>query len=187
MSEKQGFWSSLPGILTGVAAVITALTGLYVAVFNFTGDTPAENPEPATSIGNVSTEIGGEQDEPVINPLPDSPGFGSPKIVHSKPPETLVEKDFAAFPKTGPLVMCEHFPSVNSVNSLMSWSNHYHKKIVEGHESKPEYSCNKAIGNRGRAHCMEPDNQEIRQALLESLALCRKLGFEWHQVSLNKK
>ena len=28
MAEKSGFWSSIPGILTGIAAVITALTGL---------------------------------------------------------------------------------------------------------------------------------------------------------------
>lgn len=34
MAEQSsgGFWSSLPGILTGFAAVITAITGLYLAV-----------------------------------------------------------------------------------------------------------------------------------------------------------
>jgi uncharacterized protein YgiM (DUF1202 family) len=34
MSEdKKGFWASVPGILTGIAAVLTAITGLYVAVW----------------------------------------------------------------------------------------------------------------------------------------------------------
>ena len=179
MSEQKGFWSSLPGILTGFAAVITALTGLYIAVLNFTGDTSDENSGPGTAAGTPLTGNGKKHDTPVIDPLPDT------KDIIVKAPEQLTEKDFTAFPKTGPLVMCEHFPSVNSIDSLMSWSNHYHKKLVEGHESNPEYSCNKAIGNRGRAHCMELDNQEIRQALLESLALCRKLGFEWHQVTPN--
>ena len=32
-NQKKSFWTSLPGILTGVAAIITAITGLYVAVF----------------------------------------------------------------------------------------------------------------------------------------------------------
>ena len=172
MSEQKGFWSSLPGILTGVAAVITALTGLYVAVYNFTGDTS----DPEDSGTEVIVEL------PKTGGNMKNSGSSSNS---TKPSEPLTEKDFAAFPKTGPLVMCEHFPSVNSVDSLMSWSNHYHEKIVEGHESKPEYSCNKAIGYRGRAHCMELENVEIRQALLESLALCRKLGFEWHQVTFN--
>lgn len=47
------FWSSLPGILTGVAAIVTALTGLYVAVRG-SGDSTAEvasvpPPAPATA------------------------------------------------------------------------------------------------------------------------------------------
>jgi len=33
MPEKSsGFWGSIPGILTGIAAVITATTGLYLAM-----------------------------------------------------------------------------------------------------------------------------------------------------------
>ena len=33
MTEKQqSFWTTLPGILTGVAAIITAITGLYLAI-----------------------------------------------------------------------------------------------------------------------------------------------------------
>lgn len=30
-NRKKSFWSTLPGILTGLAAVITAITGLYLA------------------------------------------------------------------------------------------------------------------------------------------------------------
>jgi len=32
MAEKKSFWTTLPGILTGIAAVITAATGLYLAL-----------------------------------------------------------------------------------------------------------------------------------------------------------
>ena len=30
--KKQSFWSTMPGILTGVAAVLTAVTGLWLAI-----------------------------------------------------------------------------------------------------------------------------------------------------------
>ena len=30
--EQKGFWTSMPGILTGLATVVTAITGLYMAV-----------------------------------------------------------------------------------------------------------------------------------------------------------
>lgn len=187
MSEQQGFWTSLQGILTGIAAVITAITGLYIAVFNNGDSNAVETVD--TSGTTIST--------PVVKPNEGSldQGLKSPVLIAAqegkksetvKSSETLpkpVNKNLPAFPETGPLVDCKQFPSVNSITSLMSWSNHYHKKIVEGHESNPEYSCNHAVGNRARAHCMELDNMEIRQALLESLTLCRRTGFEWTQVT----
>jgi hypothetical protein len=36
--RKKDFWSTLPGILTGIAAMLSALTGIYLAVR--TGDRP---------------------------------------------------------------------------------------------------------------------------------------------------
>lgn len=44
--EKKAFWTSIPGILVGVAAVITAVTGLYVSVRPTDRDAVA--PRPAT-------------------------------------------------------------------------------------------------------------------------------------------
>jgi hypothetical protein len=48
--EKPPFWSSLPGILTGVAAVITAATGLYLA----SRDAPSK-PDAAAVGGTLAT------------------------------------------------------------------------------------------------------------------------------------
>lgn len=44
MSSKPSFWTSLPGILTGSAAVLTALTGIYLAF----RDRPAPPAQPTT-------------------------------------------------------------------------------------------------------------------------------------------
>ena len=33
-SEKQSFWTTLPGILTGIAALLTAVTGLMIAFYS---------------------------------------------------------------------------------------------------------------------------------------------------------
>ena len=46
--SKPGFWSTLPGILTGAAALIASMTGLF-AVFNRAPSTPppASAPVPA--------------------------------------------------------------------------------------------------------------------------------------------
>ena len=50
MATKKSFWVTLPGILTGIAAVITALTGLLLALNNFecpNGGEPPPPPPPA--------------------------------------------------------------------------------------------------------------------------------------------
>ena len=181
MTGKQGFWTSLPGILTGFAAVITALTGLYVAVYNFT---PENTDDGQTADTAVITET--------INPTERShqeQGLQAGqktlqvKTEQSKTVKQINKTDLKAFPETGPLVICEDFPSVNRVDSLMSWSNHYHSNIINPRDYKPEYACDKAIGYRARAHCLQLDNAQIRQRLLETLGLCRKIGFEWHEVT----
>jgi hypothetical protein len=45
---KQNFWTTMPGILTGIAALLTAATGLFVAVYHSAGSSPSnEHPAPA--------------------------------------------------------------------------------------------------------------------------------------------
>lgn len=41
MSEKKSFFQTLPGILTGLAALLSAVTGLYIA---FSNERPIESP-----------------------------------------------------------------------------------------------------------------------------------------------
>jgi len=63
-NEKQNFWTTLPGILTGLAAVLTAGTGLFLALSHprdaasqserpaapiLSGATPASSAQPAAS------------------------------------------------------------------------------------------------------------------------------------------
>ena len=182
MTDKKGFWTSLPGILAGIAAVVTALTGLYVAVLNFTPETSDGN-KPVAEQVVINNEITATE-TPYQDPrLLTKEQREELKTEQSKALRQLNEDDFKTFPKTGPLVICEHFPSVNSVDSLMSWSNHYHKNIINPRDYQPKHACDKTIGYRARAHCKQPENLEIRQSLLETLSLCRKIGFEWHQVT----
>ncbi len=46
--QKKSFWTSLPGILTGIAAVVTAITSLYIAVIK--GSKPLKPDSPITNI-----------------------------------------------------------------------------------------------------------------------------------------
>lgn len=51
IKKKKSFWTSLSGILTGVAAIITAVTGLYIAI-NRNGEPP---PIPAPTLHPTAT------------------------------------------------------------------------------------------------------------------------------------
>lgn len=42
--EQKAFWTSLPGIFTGLATVVTAVTGLYIAVGKQNPAPPREQP-----------------------------------------------------------------------------------------------------------------------------------------------
>ncbi len=173
MTDKtQGFWSSIPGILTGIAAVLTAFTGLYHVMNG--GSSTAKPDLPVTG-------------EPSPSPSPPIDNDGS--MVHqgsgstTKPVEQQV-REKVPFPETGPLVDCTLFPTVNNVTSLMSWSNYYHQQIItaDGVKRRASDPCNQAIDQRGMAHCKAPDNLEVRQALLETLTLCRAAGVEWQDI-----
>ncbi len=88
------------------------------------------------------------------------------------------------FPQTGSLVDCARFPAVNTVASLLSWSKYYHKQVIAagGINARAVGACNKTIDYRGMAHCKVPNDPEVRQALLETLTLCRKAGIEWTEI-----
>ena len=60
MAENgSGFWSTLPGVLTGIAALITAVGGIYLAV-NRT-QSPAAQTAP---VGNTSQPAGSSEGQP---------------------------------------------------------------------------------------------------------------------------
>jgi hypothetical protein len=50
--KKENFWTTMPGILTGVAAILTALTGLFVAVYQRSNNATKE--APVTTAGAVT-------------------------------------------------------------------------------------------------------------------------------------
>ncbi len=203
MTEKiTGFWSSIPGILTGLAAVITAVTGLYVVIVQNSDKAPVQT-DPTTSTGSENTQ------PPNFNTDTDSNNSGSGDSssatssslsvptddpVHtasekpadtSRPSEISQIKVVTAFATTGTLVDCNLFPTVNTTASLMGWSNYYQKQILSanGVKSRAMEPCNKTIDYRGMAHCKAPEDAQIRQALLETLQLCRTAGIEWQDIN----
>lgn len=179
-NQNQGFWSSLQGILTGIAAVITAITGLYIAIAGNSVEKddesvaqttqqqeqqkpPKETAQPSTT---VSTSVFSAAQPKVITPKTIGPEITLPKTALSLSTD---------------LVECEYFPSVNSVRSLMSWSNHYQQQIVEaqGVTARALSSCKKTISYRAQAYCQSPKDTEIRQALFDTLSLCEAAGIDW--------
>ncbi|GBD97580.1 MAG TPA: hypothetical protein ENG83_03080 [Nitrospirae bacterium] len=166
MAEKrQSFWSSVPGILTGIAAIITALTGFYIAAGSRTVDPPEHQNTPA----RMSEEIVGI--EPITSE--NLPSVSTPQNKSLKP-----------------LVDCTHkaFHSPNTIDSLMSWSDYYHKQIeaAGGVRERAFDACTKAITYRAQAHCRATENLDIRQALFETLALCREAGITLDNVMSGK-
>jgi hypothetical protein len=47
--KRQSFWSTLPGLMTGLAALVTALTGIYVAVERSRNRDAPAMPQPLAS------------------------------------------------------------------------------------------------------------------------------------------
>lgn len=184
--NSQGFWSTVPGILTGIAAVITASTGLYLAIKESNSETP-----PVISHLEVTAPPSTEISQEVIEP-DKKPTQALPAPLHTQPlataaPTSGIEtqhQEKPPFPESGPLVDCTLFPTINSVTSLMSWSNHYHKQVIaaDGIKGRATDPCNQTIDYRGMAHCKDPGNHEVRQALLDTLTLCRAAGIEWRDI-----
>lgn len=180
MEHKPNFWATLPGILTGLAALVTAATGLYVAV---RGDAP-EPTQPTQQ--TVATDGNGmQQANPVTAPAPNplapttSPQVGA--SASTQPPtDPVVPRTDGATPS--PLVDCTQpaFQLSNTVRSLMSWSDYYHGQIPTNGASRAgaSHPCQKALAYRGSAHCQQPQDMAIRQALFETLSLCRAAGVD---------
>ncbi len=184
--KQQAFWSSIPGILTGIAAVITALTGLYLAVNGNSSKQTDAAPTVVTTpipVEPVITPVTGPAEQPVVEPQPVV--TVTPNVTAPTTPRTALKTvNRLPFPETGPLIDCTLFPTVNTVRSLMSWSNHYHQQIIaaDGMKRRATDPCNKTIDYRGMAHCKVSNDLEIRQALLETLTLCRAAGIEWQDI-----
>lgn len=175
----QGFWSTLPGILTGFAAVITAATGLYIAVTN------NHQPQaPDKKAENKDIGIDQDSDDPGESITRQMGNTASLNSVANDNTTTTRVKNLKPFAQTGPLVDCSQFPSVNTVSSLMSWSNYYHKQIISanGIKARAKDPCNKTIDYRAMAHCQAVNDASLRQPLLETLQLCRQAGIEWQDI-----
>jgi hypothetical protein len=159
--QKQSFWSSVPGILTGIAALITAMTGLYLAL---NGGNPG-SPERENTQTRVTEEVAGI--EPVT-----SENVSTVSSPQNKSLSSLVD--------------CTHnaFQSPNTVESLMSWSDYYHTQIkaAGGVRGRALDACTQTITYRAQAHCKAEDRLDIRQSLFETLTLCRESGINLDDV-----
>ncbi len=161
MSDKsRGFWSSFPGILTGLAAVITAVTGLIIAVNGGNGS-DVENPIKDDNTVISAVRVEGNNTNPVM-------------VIETKPDSSTVTLEA--------LLDCKRFPTKNTVTSLMSWSDYYHKQIVDTGASRE--ACNKALAYRAQAHCKNRNDLAIRQGLTETLSQCKTIKFSWKDVQL---
>ncbi len=168
MSDQQkGFWSSIPGMLTGLAAVITAVAGLVVAISTSDIDSLIQNGDTGPPVIDDGGMVGDATEEGPINAKP-------VVVVDTKPDSTTITLEA--------LVDCKQFPTENTVNSLMGWSDYYHKQIIKTGASKD--ACNKAIGYRAQAHCKNRSDLAIRQGLAETLSQCNTIRFGWKEVQL---
>lgn len=71
-AKKPGFWTTLPGILTGGAALLTAVSGLILGLYQYGafGSKPSPVVQPATADG-TSRAVKPDASEPPGTPLPD--------------------------------------------------------------------------------------------------------------------
>ena len=182
MTDKpKGFWASIPGILTGLAAVITAITGLFLAVNDNSPfkNTSLSSAEVIESSSSQISEAGSELSQTTV-PISDVQpvDIALIKDVEKKAYDKLPDTDRSE------LLDCKLFPTANTVRSLMSWSDHFHKEIIAAGNNKGQASraCINTIDYRAMAHCKAPNDLNVRQALFETLTLCRVAGVEWTDV-----
>ena len=71
--HQGGFWTSLPGLLTGLAALITATTGAAIFLRDSNGADPAPAPAPAPApLPSVNNQMAGTHDGESKATLPDT-------------------------------------------------------------------------------------------------------------------
>ena len=98
--QRSGFWSSLPGLLTGSAALITAVTGGYLAYDRSPANPAAASVRSAEPAANVKP-LAASESPPVVAPTPtpavaaDSTPSGpsAPEV-----PATVIDSGAAAGP-----------------------------------------------------------------------------------------
>ena len=98
--KEPGFWSTLPGILTGVAAVLTAVTGLVVGIYQYSA--PGSKPDSAgrPAAGDPLTPAGAaEVSRPAeaAHPAEASPSAGA-SSEGGRATVTITSRDGAATP-----------------------------------------------------------------------------------------
>ena len=156
MSEdKKSFWTTLPGILTGFAAVISAVTGLVVALHG--GDPTVDQQDSNNSV--------------IEQPVKTNHAANGLSAHASVPPgERLSLKGIVDFSSV-------RFQDNNSVRSLMSWSDHYFREAKKAAELGGNlfYNCQKALQLRASAWCKQA-SPEIEKGLEAALKVCKVRG-----------
>lgn len=175
-NQSSGFWSSLQGILTGLAAVITALTGLYLAVKEDVVSTvPAALP-PAPIVTEATPA------KPVSDKVNAFP-ITALREENKQPVKYSISKDVVNALSLRE-VDCAAFPTKNTARSLMSWSNYYQQQVIdaEGNKARAITPCIKTIGYRAQAYCLDTTNTTIEASLKNTLAHCGKAGVSWRDA-----
>jgi hypothetical protein len=89
--RAKSFWSTLPGILTQVAAVIVAITGLVVALTNagiFT-PSPTQTPTPTQTFTPTATLIPTPTPTSTLSPTPTLTDTPTPTPTHTRTPTPI--------------------------------------------------------------------------------------------------
>jgi hypothetical protein len=111
MDERRpGFWSTLPGILTGAAALITAATGGYIAYTRPSSSSAQPQVSPGTTAAPVSREQAAEPAD-----------HASPAVVEQEPATsasaevraTVVDPDGWTHLRAGPSINADIVGGVN--------------------------------------------------------------------------
>ena len=94
--ERRSWWSTLPGVLTALAALLTAVSGL-VALLVQTGLFGAKSPPTADKGTAVTSAPAAVGDRVATNPLPSAATTAAPAGA-TRPPTLLrcARRDFAA-------------------------------------------------------------------------------------------